>query len=476
MAKLPRLTNNAYLKIYFDVEGIYAHLAYSHIEQGKSFIKSKFIPHGVASENLSSKELDRYIWELLLGLEEFFDWNMFQEISDRQSGVGQKLTHGESYTHRPPPKCNLSLVDLNGEGQGISGVEVKINELVDIKKGLLASVRNVVAEASVDVIGKKLYSKVAAEFGHKFSYTDILWIDVNVGSCQLLRLKSNDDEFDVFEETEYWSEKYTVDEMLDYPKESLVKSFMLESVPNTSSLINRWVNFVYGGSFYTESSNIQDVLRAANTSRLYSQFHGKDTFENFGVHDYLPGDYKSLDGFAVIITGGLTKTIPETDLLLSILDSLELQGYFDLFYDKYEKLVCFGESYFKGIEAEDIIVNRKFVIPVAQKVVIPEVSGLGSNRKVVMSGRLLKAGEAAEEIFCVTPEVREYKLPGSDCVLEANLVKGANLPDVGNRIEHTFVGEYLDFDKVIFDCRFRPVVYGPDAKSNRAKMAQWFNE
>lgn len=478
MGKLPRLKNNAFLKVYFDVEGIYAHLAYSHIEEGESFIKSKFIPYSVELGEVEDRDFNRYIWELLKGLEEFFEWEMFQSNAKDTSGVGQQVTHGRELHAKDRHDYALALVEAAEKGVGISGIEVKISDLISPKKGIVSAVRDVVAVASVKVTNNELYAKVASQFAEKFSYSDVIWLDMNVGSCMLLRVQSieNSAQIKEFAETEFWVNKHSEAEMLEYCQEPLVKNFMIENVPNISSLRNYWVNFILSSSFYTESQLVQDVLRAVNTSRFYSKYHGSGELENFGVHEYLPSDHKSLDGFALIVTGGLTRTIPENDLLLSIMDSLELKGYFDMFIDRDERLVSFGESYFRGIDAEDIVVNRSYVVPVAKKVIIPELPGFGGGRKVVMSGRLSKAGEAAEEIFCVTPEVREYTLPGDNCVLEGNLVKGAKLSDIGNRIEHTFIGEYLKFDKVIFDCRFRPIVYGPDAKANRLKMAQWFNE
>ena len=53
-------------------------------------------------------------------------------------------------------------------------------------------------------------------------------------------------------------------------------------------------------------------------------------------------------------------------------------------------------------------------------------------------------------------------------------VKGAYIKNAGEMIEFILDPEKIAIEKLFVDCRPKPVIYGPDAKTNKNKISQWF--
>jgi len=272
--------------------------------------------------------------------------------------------------------------------------------------------------------------------------------------------------------------KDSFESLVDFAGNRQIGAFMVESVPSESRFRDMWVNYLYSGILFTESDILTDVWRSVSTIRLLSETN-KDLMWTNGFGAQQDSVKNQLGGFAVVVTGELTKILSERELLVTLLDGLQLSGHFDLFTCKDKKMFTFGDSYFKGLNSEDITLMSKDIVPVAQKIVIPELPSRRSGRNVVLTGRyseLVKGASEPTEIYAIEPSIEEIELPAGEILLELNFVKGAYLKDLGTRIECNLNFDSIVYDKIIFDCRHKPIIYGVNARDNKLRMAEWFYE
>jgi len=50
------------------------------------------------------------------------------------------------------------------------------------------------------------------------------------------------------------------------------------------------------------------------------------------------------------------------------------------------------------------------------------------------------------------------------------------LLEIGQKFDIISNPEKIHYKNIVFDTRHKPIVYGPDAKSNKLKFSKWFSE
>jgi hypothetical protein len=178
---------------------------------------------------------------------------------------------------------------------------------------------------------------------------------------------------------------------------------------------------------------------------------------------------------ALIITGELLETVTEREIILSLLDGLQLEGIVDIYIDKDRKLQLYGDSYFFGINSTDIILSRKDVMPKAVRMILPEIAQGKNMRQVVMSGTMSDPQAGGVSIYALSPEITPIHTDiKQKMYYNMKFVRGAYIRSIGEGIEFIIDPEKVYVEKMLIDCRPKPVIYGPDAKSNKNKISQWF--
>jgi hypothetical protein len=210
--------------------------------------------------------------------------------------------------------------------------------------------------------------------------------------------------------------------------------------------------------------------------QLLSIFNAnKENFTGFGIQGYTQ-DHEELREYAVIVSGRLAKVMPNKDLIIDLIDGLQLRGHFDLFYD-YDKLLnTFGSSYFFGVNSQDIILSRHDMLSQVDRIVIPEIPGDKKDRKVVMSGVMSNSEIGNVEIYALAPQLTVLDIPKQKTFFDFGFIRDAYVKDIGQKIKFDFDPEKQQFARVIFDCRYKPVVYGPDARANKLRIGEWLDE
>jgi hypothetical protein len=129
-----------------------------------------------------------------------------------------------------------------------------------------------------------------------------------------------------------------------------------------------------------------------------------------------------------------------------------------------------------GINANDIILSKKDVIPAATRIIIPEVAKTKNSRQVVMSGTMSDPNQGGIAVYALTPEITPLNINQKlKMYYDLKFVRGSYIKGVGERLEFIIDPEKNVINKLFIDCRPKPVIYGPDNKNNKNKISQWFS-
>lgn len=437
MEKLPLLEKNAYLKIRIKNDSAIAHLAYSHYDVGRSYIL-KDIVSGLSPETIG---------EYILKLQQEFDWEIFHLVDS----------------------ANF-ILDFSDEGVGISGITVIADDTKYIK-----GIRDFCPGIKIELNSKKLASDKITAFSRKLGYKDLLVIDCDNLATSITRaryvledsLKSNYAVLDA----------YISDSDFETSASSVLspqlQAFMTDNT-NIYALANRWANYVYTGIVETEDNTLLDILRAQKTRQLLSlSLNNKEIVKDFGKQSRVQ---KNLQGIAIIFTGNMARVLPERSIIVSIIDGLQLSGHFDLFIDKNNFFDTMMSSYLDGINASDIILSKKDVLEDPIKVVLPEIPRDKSVRKVVMDGNIISQERGEVRIYAIAPNITLIDAPNEKAFVSMKLSRGAYLKGYGEELEFASDPMTLKYAKIVVDCRYKPIVYGPDRTNNKNNFDLWFNE
>jgi hypothetical protein len=163
---------------------------------------------------------------------------------------------------------------------------------------------------------------------------------------------------------------------------------------------------------------------------------------------------------------------------MSLLDGLEIRGGADIFIDRKGLVYTLGKNYAEGVRTTGFIASPPDIFEEVYKVLVPEIEGKKNERKVIFTGKVNSESGKESDIFAVSPEFSQVKLDFEKRRLnvEGNFIKGAYLDNHGERVSFISNPEKVMYKSLIIDGRYKPVVYGPDPKTNRAKINEWFDE
>lgn len=478
MGKLPLQEKNAFLKVLVTTHGIYAHLAYSHYEIDRNYIISDFTPTSLDSQ------INDYFWkEYFTNLEKALGWDVL-------------FSDNEYYRMLP----------FAQEGKGVSGIMVLVDWNVPAKDTIVSSMRLFCQDIQLKVIGESEYGNLYNLFAKKYNYKEVLVADINFDGITISRLKrisevnkyavqdlKNNSLLDGLERIDdslgsvssskivskfgaydfemifrAKPDKEVLLEMLENPK---LLAIMSEEV-SSEQIKNAWVNFVESERVFIEEPVMKDIFRAYFTLQLLSlSTANTDFFDGFGIQKY--NEPPILGDYAVILTGNLFDIVKAQDLLLILLDGLQLRGNFDFYTDESKCITSFGTNVLMGINASEIILSRDVLFQNVIKVIVPEVPRDKQLRKVVFRGNITNLNTGKSNFFGLSPQLVSQALPVGKSIVELRFDRGAYVKDIGEAVNFISDQNNVSHKSVIVDCRYKPTVYGPDAKANKTRMAEW---
>ncbi|HPR92159.1 MAG TPA: hypothetical protein PLR64_02825, partial [Candidatus Dojkabacteria bacterium] len=112
------------------------------------------------------------------------------------------------------------------------------------------------------------------------------------------------------------------------------------------------------------------------------------------------------------------------------------------------------------------------------KVIIPNIKNKISN-KVILSGKVQSLEMDETDFYVLSSQYTFLKLPKhkEKLVISASFREGAKSWPLGEKeLEYVSVPGVSEIDSILFDFRSRPIIYGPDAYSNKIKLKSWIND
>jgi hypothetical protein len=233
-------------------------------------------------------------------------------------------------------------------------------------------------------------------------------------------------------------------------------------------MLNAWGNFLDSPTKTTTSELLEDIIRGFITVQLLTIMNDNPKkFEDIGV-----------SGKTMLwITGDLVELIPKQMLLVALIDGLELMGELDIVIDLDNHFYTYGKSYIDGVNSSDYIINTGDILNDVLKLYIPEIN---SRKKieVLFTANTLGEKHKRKDYFVLSSNLSTIDLSDLEgkVIFEGEFQKGAYLGNIGEHVEFITNPDGLNITSVVVDGRRKPVVYGPDPRTNRLKFTDWFDE
>lgn len=440
---------NAYLTLYVSDSSISATLLYSHQEIKRDYVIDSKVLIDQDRDDLTSV----YFWDQYFeGLENSLDWDFL-------TGLGE----GSSFRQ---------VIPFEDEGRGVTKIRLKIwNHLKEIKD-VLTSLRAVSPQIDIEIVDQIKNVSHIPELGDKLGYEDILYLELDPYKFRFYRIshrsekaKASEGKGEVWETKTAkvaWDSKYS---LIDSARSSKFKAFVGID-QNYEKLVNIWANYLLHPTISAPNEFLSDMLRAYLTVQLFSAFNDKqELFKGFGQNG---------KNSLIIVSGQLGQILTERTLLISILDGLQMRGWFDLFIDQNGHALMFGEQFARGINADTYLVSDEQLGFDATRVYVPEVPGRGDEARLVFDGEVIVSNQTRRPISTITPQLASFELdPGYKNIFGGRFVKGAYVEGLPESFELIAGEGGVPVSKVYIDARFKPVVYGPTAKENSQKLKSW---
>lgn len=441
--KLPNFYKNAYLAIHLNNQAIYANLAYADYDSGRNYILSDITYLFGAEEKILSTEFWKAYFQ---SLSKKFNWQFFRE---------------------------KEILPVIGEGIGVSNIVFHILDSKINKEELLGNIREVSFNINVVVVTGEYIRNLLAGLSRKVEYDDILQINLDpydfsvtrytsAGVKQLLNrdIRSGGD---LYSADIHWDNRANLVANIHNSK---LKAF-LSIETEVSKINNIWANFVINPTTRTTSVVLEDLIRSYVTVQMLSILNDNGSkFEEIGLKG------KST---LVIITGALTRTLKQKKLLIALLDGFEMRGEIDFLFDEYGKTMTFGKTLVTGGESENFVFAVHDLFQDMVKVVVADTQA-SQARKVIFSGKLESAELGEKEVYALAPEMTTVQLENSKAFITGNFVQKAFWGNQYQAFEVYSDPKNISYSSFVIDGRHKPVVYGPDVRSNRFKMNSWINE
>lgn len=453
VSKLPLLEKNAFLSVYLSKGFIYASLAYSHYDIGRKYVLSDITSIDLDKDPIGTRE---FWMEYFHSLEERFDWDILANSSSH---------YGLSRFKK-----------FDDEGEGVAGIQFNISELITDRGAMVGALRECIPEIDIKIIDKNSFVDNIWEVASKTGYKDLIYIDMNLKRFDIYRLTASHREKSKMESKDF--KRYELssckinwdnsEALIDSVKDVRLKAFSGFDLESNDGY-NLWANYVLRPVLKPGGKMLADTIRAFCSVQLLSIYNrSTTTFKDFGT--------KGVSSL-VIVAGDLVDAFREEYLIVSILDGLQLRGMFDIVIDKGLTTRTLGPKYSEGVNAADFIVSQDQVLKNGIRTFVPEIPGRGIERKVVFDGSLINEKDGIRPVYGLTPTIMRCSLNkiAKKNTFEGRFVKGAYVEGLDEKIE--FISEKNDLiDSVFIDCRFKPVIYGPDYRSNIHKLSSWFDE
>lgn len=454
MDTLPILKQNAYLTVLVKDNHMFANLAYTDFLAQKTYVLSDITDLSPLKFRMDDIVFNKGFWlEYFNSLEKEFDWN----IVDRQWGDIFRIANFQS------------------EGEGVSGIRVLVDDNQPFFNKIYLSLKEFSRDIVLRIVDDKYMKSMIEGLRGRLGYEDIMWIDMDLSHFTIYRSRYVGSSGSIFrkekklEDLEFtvshisWSSEIG---LIDSIKNSKLQAF-LSIEANSDDVLNRWANFVATPPSYISDPVVSDVLRSfATIQNLSIRENNKEKLNDFGR-----------EGSAVILTGKLVNLLDRSDLYLSLIDGLELEGMFDMYVDSNNRLITYGKNLTQASLSDEIIVIKGDIVPHVSKVVIPSVS-TRAKAKVVFSGKMLSQGFEQKDLYAFNPSLDIFTIPNTieKVIIEGELRNGTVFSHYASK-DVSFVSGLngVFYDSLVVDCRIKPAIYGPKPSDNKIKLQNWRN-
>lgn len=451
MPKLSILEKNAYINVLIKDNGIWAYLAYMDYNANREYILSDYTDINslkfLLDDNIFTKE---FWYDYFNNLESIFNWNI---VDKDKSSI---------FTFRR----------FAEEGDGVSGVRVQIDDNQDYFREIFESVRDFSNDVALRVIDDRYMNSILEGILKRMDLDDLMLIDMDLFDFSIFRVKKEYEKGKPTGKLSFTKSKISWGDeisLIDSIKDNRFKAFLSTEI-SAKNLTNIWGNFVIDKPLVAQDSVLLDIIRAYSTIQNYSIYRdNKAKIQGFG---------KEYTKTAMIVTGNIPRTLGLSKTLLSIIDGLELLGNFDCYFDLDLKTIAFGKSYINATESTDIILTKGSILPKLSKVIIPYLKGNVKN-KVLLSGDIQSLNMDKTDFYALSSQYTVLKLPkhNEKMILSMNLRNGAKTYPLGETsLEYISVPKVSEIENIVFDFRQRPIIYGPDAYTNKVKLQSWIND
>lgn len=451
MPKLSILEKNAYLNILVKNNGIWVYLAYSDLNAAREYILSDYTDLNALRFLLDDNVFTKEFWfDYFNNLEKVFNW----DIVDKDKG--------SIFTFR-------NFVE---EGDGISGVRVQIDDNQEYFSKVFDSVRDFSSDISLRVVDDKYMYSILDGLCDRMDCDDMMYIDMDIYDFSIFRVSK------VYEKGRPIGEKlYTKSKMswkddislIDSLKDDRFRAFLSAEI-SEKSIVNMWGNFVLDKPLMVKDPQLLDIIRGYATIQNFSIYRdNKKKIESFG---------KEYTNSAMIISGSIPRILGKSKTLLTIIDGLEMGGNFDAYFDWDSRLIAFGKSFISAVNSTDIILTRQTVLPPVTKVFMPYVKTKQKD-KIVVAGSIESISIPKNDFYILSSQYTYKELPKhkDKLIINGEFKNGAKQQPLGEtELNLISIPGVNEIGALLFDCRNRPIVYGPDAYANKLKLQSWIND
>ncbi len=449
---------NAYLSIYISHNFLCANLAYvesdtnrSYFLKDKSFLSDNF-------EDLTDPELFEYWLNYFKTLGKKWNWEILEPPKPSKKGL------------------IMDLKKFSSEKVGLSGCKVSVSRNNPNYRKIFNSLRKFSLDIKIVGISRDSDRELLEKFATAIGYEDILLLDLHSRFFKLARVERKEGEvkkdLSKIHTPEYiynnvkvrWGD---IAELLDLLNAGKYKTFLSKHTPS-DFVSNIWANFLRNPIFKSDSELLMDFIRAYVTIQLLSLADQNPRIaKDFGVKPT-----KNL----LWITGDLIEIPSFKELIVATIDGLQLQGVFDLVLDSDSLIYTFGKTFSAGEKSDELILKKENFLPPFTKVFVPDIGITPASRKSMFYGTLFGRESESLDIFAMSSEITQVNIKEPRSMyMEGRFVKDAYLEFFKKGFEVQFAENGIYWDKVILDCRSKPVTYGPNIRSNSLKFNMWLS-
>lgn len=451
MPKLSILEKNAYLDILVKNNGVWVYLAYSDLNAGREYILSDYTDLNSLRFLLDDNVFTKEFWfDYFNNLEKIFNW----DIVDKDKG------------------SIFRFRQFQQEGDGISGVRVQIDDNQQYFSKVFDSVRDFSSDISLRVVDDKYMYSILDGLGDRMNCDDIMYVDMDTYDFSIFRVSR------VYEKGRAMSQKlYTKSKMswkeditlIDSIQDERFKAFLSAEI-SEKNLVNMWGNFVLDKPLTVKDPQLLDVIRGYATIQNFSIYRdNKKKIETFG---------REYTNSVMIVSGSIPRVLGKSKTLLSIIDGLEMGGNFDCYFDWDSRLLAFGKSFINATNSTDIILTKPTVLPPMTKVFLPYVK-TKQRDKIVLAGDIESINISKNDFYIFSSKYTYKLLPKhkEKLVISGQFRNGAKQQPLGETdLNIISIPGISEVEALLFDCRNRPIIYGPDAYANKLKLEAWIDD